>query len=109
MSSMDCTAGDCMTEPAAPGATTRLIPFPQTPEQRLRVAVRRLESALEEQATAMAGFRSAIGQLGSVVRGLEQRTLDYRRNLDGLAGEVAGASLAARRLEDTAASMHARG
>jgi hypothetical protein len=85
--------------------TARLIAFPQTPEQRLRVAVRSLESALAAQATAMAGFRSAIGELGSAMRGLEARTLDYRRSLDGLAGQVAGASLAARKLGDTAEQM----
>jgi hypothetical protein len=103
------SSSECMTGPTPGTTAARLIAFPQTPEQRLRVAIRKLETALEEQATAMAGFRSAIWQLGCAMRGLEERTLDYRRNLDGLAGEVVGASLAARRLEDTADSMLARG
>ena len=65
-----------------------LVPFPQRPEDRLRVALRELERALEEQAVAFQEFRANMAVLGTAVNGLQGSLKDYRGSLDNLALDV---------------------
>lgn len=82
--------------------TSDLLPFPQTAQARLRLALHRLDEALRDQRDAMADFRSAMGDLRTALGGLEQGTLGYRDSLDGLDRGLSVARDAARTLEATA-------
>lgn len=65
-----------------------LIRFPRRPEDRLRVALRELEVALEEQALAFQEFRANMAVLGTAVHGLQNSLEGYRGSLDNLALDV---------------------
>jgi carbohydrate-selective porin OprB len=82
--------------------TPEPLPFPARPEDRLRLALRSLEAALAEQASAVAQFRASIGALGGAVSELERGMVTFRGELTGLALDVAEAGEQARRLERTA-------
>lgn len=90
-----------MPEQADPVAA--IIAFPQKPEDRLRVALRDLEAALDEQAMAFQEFRMNLAVLGGAVGGLERSLESYRGTLDALADDSADAHamamLALRRAE----------
>lgn len=79
-----------------------ILPFPQKPEDRLRAALRLLDTALTEQKLAFTEFRSNLAALGSAVSGLEGSVQNYRGTLAGTARDVAASQVAARRLEATA-------
>ena len=85
-----------------------LIAFPQSPEARLRLALRRLDEALAEQAEAVALFRREVGGLGEAVAGLHHSALALRDTLGDVAGETAKAHQASLRLLATAEEMQAR-
>lgn len=68
-----------------------IIAFPQKPEDRLRVALRDLEAALDEQAMAFQEFRVNLAVLGGAVGGLERSLEGYRGTLDALATDSANA------------------
>ncbi|HZF76360.1 MAG TPA: hypothetical protein VE033_11075 [Acetobacteraceae bacterium] len=88
--------------------TAPLVAFPQSPEARLRLALRRLDEALAEQAEAVALFRREIGGLGEAVAGLHHSALALRDTLDEAAGETAQAHQASLRLLATAEEMQVR-
>ena len=90
---------------ATAGATRAVAAFPQRPEDRLRLALRRLEEAIGEQSMAAASLRDAVGELARGLSRLGRSVEDFRGALDSTAREVARARVAARRLEATAARM----
>lgn len=79
-----------------------ILPFVQPPEDRLRAALRNLESALAEQKLAFTEFRANLAALGGAVAGLETSVQDYAETLAATAEDVRAANAAARRLEASA-------
>ena len=79
--------------------------FPRRPEDRLRLALRRLDEAVAEQSSAAAGLRAAIGDLSVTMARLGSNMQGYRAALDSTAAEIERALAAARRLEATAERM----
>ncbi|MBW6397078.1 hypothetical protein KPL78_04420 [Roseomonas sp. HJA6] len=79
--------------------------FPSRPEDRLRIALRKLDEAIGEQSQATAGLREAIGDLSRTMSRLGQSVTGYRHALDSTAVEIERALVAARRLETTAKRM----
>jgi hypothetical protein len=79
--------------------------FPQRPEDRLRLALRRLDEAVASQSEATAGLRSAIGDLSRTMSRLGDSVSGYRNALDMTAAEIERALASARRLEATADRM----
>lgn len=77
--------------PASEHQHAAIIAFPQKPEDRLRVALRDLEAALDEQAMAFQEFRVNLALLGGAVGGLERSLEGYRGTLDALAADTADA------------------
>lgn len=90
-----------------PEAATPL-PFPQSPEDRLRLALRRLEAALAEQAAAVAGFRAGLASLREATGGLSIQVSRYHEALGETAEKLRHAHGAARALERTAEALAAR-
>ena len=88
-----------------PAQDAAIIPFPTTPDRRLRVALRKLDEALAEQKAAIAAFRTQVGALKTAVAGLGESTLELRARLDEAAGDTARAQIEAQRLQATAAAM----
>jgi len=84
-----------------------LLAFPQSPEDRLRLALRRLDTALAQQATAVAGFRANLSDLRQAVGGLAGQVQRYRTALDDTAAKVERTREAALELERTADKMAA--
>jgi chromosome segregation ATPase len=86
------------------------IPTP-TPrsEDRLRLALRGLEAALDEQARAMLAFRANLSALGDAVGKLERGLHDYRGRLTECRLDLAELREQARRLEGAAASWNRPG
>lgn len=91
--------------PPAPETTGTISAFPRRPEDRLRLALRRLDEALGEQAAATAGLRSAIGDLSRTMSRLGESVAGYRGALDNTAAEIERTLTAARKLEATADRM----
>lgn len=81
---------------------TPLLAFPQTPEDRLRLALRRLETALAAQASAVAEFRQNLATLRDATGGLATQVHNYQETLGRTAEQVQHAHAAARTLERTA-------
>lgn len=79
--------------------------FPKRPEDRLRLALRRLEEALGEQSQAATGLRQAIGDLSGTMARLGEGVAGYRAALDTTAAEIERALASARTLEATADRM----
>lgn len=86
-------------------SASTLAAFPQRPEDRLRLALRRLDEAIGEQSVATAGLRSAIGDLSRTMSRLGESVAGYRGALDSTAAEIERALTAARQLEATATRM----
>jgi len=82
-----------------------LAHFPQRPEDRLRLALRRLDDAIAEQSDATAGLRAAIGDLSRTMTRLGQSVTGYRSALDSTASEIERALTSARTLHATAERM----
>lgn len=89
----------------APAATAAIAPFPCRPEDRLRLALRRLEDAIGEQSKATAGLREAIGDLSGTMTRLGGSVAGYRDALDSTAAEIERAMAASRTLAATAERM----
>jgi len=87
-----------------PATPARIASFPQRPEDRLRLALRRLDEAIGEQATA-AGLRQAIGDLSRTMSRLGDGVAGYRGALDSAAAEIERALTATRTLQATADRM----
>ena len=92
----------------ADASTAELLPFPSRPEDRLRRALRKLETALTEQGVAIAGFRADLSALSTAVVGLDRSMTDYRGKLGEAATAAGRAQEEARKLEARAEAMLAR-
>jgi len=93
------------------GETAQIIQFPRRPQaaarldegqERLRRALTTLDHAIADQRVAVAAWRKALGELGSVVSGLGESLHRYHGNLDTLGDRVAGLHGQAVRLEKLA-------
>ncbi len=78
------------------------LPFPQRPEDRLRLALRDLESALDMQAKAVADFRADLGVLGQALGSLQDGLHSYRGRLAECQLDLAELRDEAQKLERTA-------
>ena len=97
-----------MADPITPPSTAvpaMVAAFPSRPEDRLRLALRRLDEAIGEQSAATAGLREAIGDLSRTMARLGESVNGYRTALDSTAAEIERALTASRRLEVTASRM----
>ena len=88
-----------------PDAPVGVAVFPLRPEDRLRLALRRLDEAIGEQSMATAGLRAAIGDLSTTMARLGQSVTGYRGALDSTAAEIERALASARTLQATAERM----
>ena len=82
-----------------------VVAFPQRPQDRLRVALVKLDEALRAQARATADFRAAMGDLKSKVGGMQAGVESYRDALDRTASEIDRAVKKAQELQETARRM----
>lgn len=82
-----------------------LLAFPQRPEDRLRIALHKLDEALRAQARATSDFRTAMGELKSKVGGMHTGMMAYRDALDRTATEIDRAVKKAKELQETARRM----
>jgi hypothetical protein len=96
-----------MTLDDAASAAAQVLAFPDTPERRLRLALRGLETALEEQRTAVAGFRRDLGELSEAIACLGASAAGFRDSLGGAAAEATRASQASRELMTSAEKLEA--
>lgn len=80
---------------------TGVVGFPQRPEDRLRLAMRRLDEALAEQREAIATFRSNLGELSKAVSGVKDGLDSYQGSLSDLAVGVDRLGTEARALSET--------
>jgi hypothetical protein len=86
-----------MTEPSA-----QLLAFPARDEDRLRLALRSLVTALDAQGEAVAALRGELRSLASSMQGLDGSFTAYRAELDSTAAALRQAGESARALERTA-------
>jgi chromosome segregation ATPase len=84
-----------------------LFAFPDTPERRLRRALRRLDAALEEQRSAVAAFRAELVALNGAIAALGARAEGLRATLGDAAAETDRAHAAARQLMTSASALEA--
>jgi chromosome segregation ATPase len=89
--------------------SSAVLAFPRNDQDRLRLALRRLEDALLEQAGAVQEFRARLGELRQATTGLDSSLGVYRTALSGTATELRRAHHAASELKDTAARLEALG
>ena len=90
------------TSSPAPAA---ILAFPAKPEDRLRRALRALETALAEQAQAIAGLRQELGALSGAVEGLGGSLQAYSQGLAETQEALSVVGDQARQLEATADAM----
>ncbi len=83
-------------------AAPPVLAFPNRPEDRLRLALRRLDEALSEQSRAVDAWRSELGALSRAAARLDVTVHGFQRDLTGLSTQVTRANDEARRLERTA-------
>lgn len=86
-----------------------VVAFPQKPQDRLRIALLKLDDALRAQARATADFRAAMGDLKSKVGGMQSGMQSYREALDRTASEIDRAVKKAKELQETAQRMVPQG
>jgi len=91
------------TAPQSPGAG--LVPFPDTPERRLRRALGALDAALAAQRSAVAAFRAQIGELRDTVAKLDGGARALTVSLASAAQDADHAQAASRALLATAAKL----
>lgn len=82
-----------------------VLAFPRRPDDRLRLALLRLEEALAEQRQAVAAWRSSLADLTEATGRLDRSLLGYGAELDSVAEAVRHADTEARRLEETADAL----
>ena len=85
------------------GATIHHLPI--SADTRLRLAMRSLDAALEEQREAIAGLREAFSKLGASVNGLSDGFTVFGSALDQTQRDVTRARGEAERLSATAVLM----
>jgi hypothetical protein len=83
--------------------------FPQRPQDRLRIALHKLDEALRAQARATADFRAAMGELKVKVGGMQVGMTAYRDALHRTANEIDRAMSKAKELRETAQRMVPQG
>ncbi len=89
--------------------TSAVLSFPQAPQDRLRLALRRLQDALDAQAEAVREFRTQIGALRQAATVLDISLGNYQSALTDVKVELVHAKAAVRSLEHTASRMDAAG
>ncbi len=94
-----------MDQPVAAPAEAVLFAFPARPEDRLRLALRRLEESLEEQRQAVAAWRESLAALKTATGDLGGSLESFQGELAGTAAAVRAVGDEARRLEVTADAM----
>ena len=72
------------------------------PQERLRRALLALDAAVAGQRTAIAAWRKALSDLGTVIASLGQSMQGYRGSLDTLGGRIARLHAEAVQFEQTA-------
>jgi len=82
--------------------TASLLAFPAREDDRLRLALRGLVTALEAQGAAVAALRGELSELASSMQGLDTTFSTYRTELGSTATALREASDGARLLEQTA-------
>jgi len=80
----------------------RLLAFPTRDDDRLRLALRSLVTALEAQGVAVAALRGELSSLAGSMQGLDSSFTAYRAELDTTAATLREAGDGARLLEQTA-------
>lgn len=82
-----------------------ILTFPNFGERRLRIALRSLDAALEEQRQAITAFRAELAMLGSAMQDLGLSAQALQDRLHEAAEDTGLARDAALRLQRTAAAM----
>ncbi|RAI60261.1 hypothetical protein [Roseicella frigidaeris] len=82
----------------------RIIAFPSRPDDRLRLALRSLEAALQTQDAEVAAWRAALREFAGSVRGLDHSVARYRAELEAAGATAAAAGEEARALERRASA-----
>lgn len=100
---MPDTPGQPDQDAAVPDA--QLLAFPDTEDRRLRRAMRALDSALDEQRSAVRHFRAQLDALKTAVGRLGDSAQDLGVALAEAAAETARAQAAAQQLLATADAM----
>ena len=98
-----------ITLPETEAKAAEIVAFPQRPQDRLRIALHKLDEALRAQARATADFRNAMGELKTKVGGMQTGMLAYRDALDRTATEIDRAVKKAKELQETARRMAPHG
>ncbi|MBX9700818.1 MAG: hypothetical protein K2X74_15380 [Acetobacteraceae bacterium] len=78
--------------------TNDIITFPDRPEDRLRLALRRLDDALAEQRAAVGAWRAELG-------GLAEATAQLDGSLTEFHGQLRHLAAAAREVDDEAGRL----
>ena len=81
----------------------RIIAFPSRPDDRLRLALRALETALQTQDAEVAAWRAALREFAGSVEGLDHSVARYRSELGAAGAAAAAAGDEARSIERRAA------
>ena len=82
--------------------TDRILAFPAREDDRLRLALRGLVTALEAQGEAVAALRGELSELAGSLQGLDTSFSAYRAELDTTATLLSEAGNGARQLERSA-------
>ncbi len=98
-----------ITLPTPEAKAAEIVTFAQRPQDRLRIALHKLDEALRAQARATSDFRSAMGDLKSKVGGMQDGMVAYRDALDRTATEIDRAVKKAKELQETARRMAPHG
>jgi len=98
-----------ITLPETEAKAAEIVAFPQRPQDRLRIALHKLDEALRAQSRATADFRNAMGELKTKVGGMQDGVLAYRDALDRTATEIDRAVKKAKELQETARRMAPHG
>ena len=86
-----------------------VVAFPQKPQDRLRIALLKLDDALRAQARATADFRAAMGELKTKMGDVQTGMLTYRDALDRTASDIDHAVQKAKELRETAQRLVPQG
>ncbi len=78
-----------------------ILAFPQTPDARLRTALRRLDAAIAEQAAAIAAWRADLAALKAATEGLGTSVTQFQARLADCAEATTEAAEAHHRLART--------
>lgn len=86
-----------------------ILTFPERPEDRLRLALRRLDEALAEQHEAVSAWRGELSGLAQATARLDGSLQDFRGNLQTLASAARLVDDEVGRLGRTARAMETLG